>query len=76
MTYSEPSAGLFRVRYRSACTTLRDQNGNPIVIVLGGGGSDSKGMELWDVQAEVLKSFESIPLDEQSSSQGLQDAQV
>ena len=76
MTYSEPSSGLFWVRFRSACTTLKDRNGNPIVIVLGGAGSDSKGMELWDVEAEALKSFESIPLDEQSSSQGLQDAQV
>lgn len=76
MTYSEPVSGLFGVRARSSCATLKDKNGKPIVVVLGGGGDNTNGMEIWNVEEGVINFFETIPPDDNSKSQGIQDAQV
>ena len=76
MTYSDPVSGLFGVRARSSCATLKDRDGKPVVVVLGGGGENTNGMEIWNVEEGVLTFFETIPPDEDSKSQGIQDAKV
>ena len=76
LTYHEQQFQLQNVRFRSACATLKKDNGDPVVVILGGAGANSKGMELWDIKEGLLESIFEIPPDMESMSEGLQEAQI
>ena len=73
MTYKELDFNL-KLRLRSACATLNKENGDPVVVILGGGWH--KGMEIWDVNGGYINSTLEIPPDQEGTSEGLQDAQI
>ena len=75
MTYTELHLQLESPRERSACATLKKRNGDPVVVILGG-GTGSDGMEIWDVNGGYLSSIDEIPPEKEGTGEGLQDTQI
>jgi hypothetical protein len=67
---------LIRNRYLSTCGLILDKDGQPVVTIIGGFGSGSKGMELWNPRAKTVELLWDVIPPEEGGTEGLSASEM
>ncbi len=55
---------------------IMDKDGQPVVVIMGGSGPSTKGMDVWNPGTKTVKLLWDIIPPEEGGTQGLQGSQM